>query len=92
MNIKTFFLVFLTIFMMELGDKTQISILNFATSLKSPFWVFLGAILALGTSTLLAVLIGANLFRLIPLRLLRFISGGIFILLGILIILREITH
>lgn len=92
MNIKTFFLVFLTIFMMELGDKTQISVLNFAASLKSPFWVFLGALLALGTSTLLAVLIGDNLFRLIPLRLLRFISGGIFILLGILIILREITH
>ncbi|MEO0097407.1 MAG: TMEM165/GDT1 family protein [candidate division WOR-3 bacterium] len=92
MNIKMFFLIFLTIFMMELGDKTQLSILNFAASVKSPFLVFLSAILALGISTLLAVLIGDNLFRLIPLRLLRFISGGIFILLGILIIIKEINR
>uniref|UniRef100_A0A7V3ZW22 GDT1 family protein n=1 Tax=candidate division WOR-3 bacterium TaxID=2052148 RepID=A0A7V3ZW22_UNCW3 len=90
MNLKVFFLVFSTVFLMELGDKTQLAILNFAASLKPSWLVFLGGILALIISSFLAVLIGNNLFRLIPFKLLRFLSGGIFILLGILIIYKEI--
>lgn len=74
---------------MEIDDKTQLAILNFAVSLKSMDSIS-GAIWALVVSSFLAVSIGSNLFRLIPLKLLRFVSVGIFILLGILTIYKKV--
>lgn len=49
---------FLTIFLAEMGDKTQLSTLLLAAESGKPWLVFLGAALALISTTLVGVVIG----------------------------------
>lgn len=49
---------FLTIFLAEFGDKTQLSTLLMSAESQSPWMVFLGSAVALVTTSLLGVLIG----------------------------------
>jgi putative Ca2+/H+ antiporter (TMEM165/GDT1 family) len=49
---------FLTIFLAELGDKTQVTILLMSAQSQSPLVVFLGAGLALIATSLAGVLLG----------------------------------
>ncbi|MEO5336845.1 MAG: TMEM165/GDT1 family protein [Magnetospirillum sp. WYHS-4] len=75
--------VFASVFLAELGDKTQLATVLFASEGKHhPFAVFLAAAGALVASTALAVLVGtagAKYIEGIPLKL---IAGIGFILLG----------
>ncbi len=58
--IFSFFTVFLSVFLAELGDKTQIATLLFAADSKlSPFAVFLASAGALILSSVIAVLAGS---------------------------------
>ncbi|MEA5000464.1 MAG: TMEM165/GDT1 family protein [Endomicrobiaceae bacterium] len=81
--IGAFFAIFLSVFLAELGDKTQIATLMFATDSKlSPFMVFLAAGGALLLSSAIAVLAGTfakTYLSQIPLKL---ISGFVFVLIG----------
>jgi putative Ca2+/H+ antiporter (TMEM165/GDT1 family) len=77
-----------TIFLSELGDKTQIATLSFASAGSSRWVVFAGASLALISTSALAVLIGEGLGRLVSPLLLRRLAGVLFIALGILFFLR----
>ena len=78
------FTIFLSVFLAELGDKTQIATLLFATNSKlSPTMIFLASAGALVLSSAIAVLAGTcakTYFQYIPLKL---IAGIIFILIGI---------
>ena len=49
---------FLTIFLAELGDKTQLATLLMSAESQSPWIVFLGASTALVTTSLLGVMVG----------------------------------
>jgi len=84
--IRAFFTAFLTIFLAELGDKTQLATLALAAR-EGRFWpVFLGAALALVLATALGAAAGKFLGDLLPLRTIRIISGALFVLLGLLIL------
>lgn len=78
------FTIFLSVFLAELGDKTQIATLLFATNSKvSPIAVFIASAGALILSTAIAVLAGTfakTYLQHIPLKL---ISGIVFILIGV---------
>ncbi len=78
-----FFAVFLSVFLAELGDKTQIATLLFASNVKlSPFMVFLASAGALVLSSAIAVLAGTaakSYLHTVPIKL---ISGCVFVLLG----------
>ena len=80
----TMFMIFLSIFLAELGDKTQIATLLFATDSKvSPFQIFLASAGALVVASAIAVLAGTfakTYLQQIPLKL---ISGICFILIGL---------
>ncbi|TNE37137.1 MAG: TMEM165/GDT1 family protein [Alphaproteobacteria bacterium] len=81
---KPLLVIFVTVFLAELGDKTQLATLLFATDGKlSPLLVFVAAAGALIASTAIAVLVGnfaqAHLERL-PLEL---IAGTGFVLIGL---------
>lgn len=84
MNLKALLGVFWSVFLAELGDKTQIATLCFASQkgLK-PGEVFLAAASALILSSLLAVLLGVRFGRLLPYGAVRFVSGAVFLGIGI---------
>lgn len=76
--------VFGTVFLAELGDKTQLATLLFASGgAMSPLAVFLAASLALVASTALAVLLGAAVGGLLNPRWLAYVAGAGFVIIGL---------
>jgi len=75
--------IFISIFLAELGDKTQIAAVLFATDQeRSPYTVFIAASLALIASTALAVLLGSFLSKYLVDFPLKLIAGIGFIAIG----------
>ena len=66
MDWKIFGTAFLTLFLAELGDKTQLAVITMTASTESKISVFLGASLALITVTLLGVMFGGVLSQYVP--------------------------
>lgn len=83
---KTFVAAYVTIFLAELGDKTQLATLSLAAGggRGAKLMVFLGSALALCTTSALAVLAGEALSRAIRPEVLRKLAGVTFLLLGVL--------
>jgi putative Ca2+/H+ antiporter (TMEM165/GDT1 family) len=83
MNLKMLLAVFSTVFIAELGDKTQLAtILIAADKEMSRIAVFLAASCALVLACLLAVLLGSQSSRWVSPRTLKIIAGVGFVLLG----------
>lgn len=81
---KTLWIVFFSVFIAELGDKTQLATLMFSTNQQMNKWgVFAASSLALILSSLLAVLVGSQLSHWINPGILRLIAGIGFIAIGI---------
>ena len=75
--------IFAAVFIAELGDKTQLATLLFASDRDlNPFQVFFAAALALIVSTGLAVLIGNQAARYLDMVPLKLIAGLAFIAIG----------
>jgi putative Ca2+/H+ antiporter (TMEM165/GDT1 family) len=75
---------FLAIFVAELGDKTQLATLSLTAGARSRLSVFIGAALALITTSAIAVLAGDVVARWVSPRTLQRIAGVVFIALGAL--------
>ena len=76
--------VFVSVFIAELGDKTQLATLLFATDHSiGKVGVFLAASAALVTSTLLAVLLGDSITRVVSEHTLKIAAGLAFIGVGV---------
>ncbi len=82
---KIFWLTFITLFLAELGDKTQLSVILLTSKTKSAVWVFAGAATALVLVTLLGVLFGDVLLRYVPEKILKKVAALAFVTIGILI-------
>ena len=75
--------IFLTVFLAELGDKTQLATLLFATDKQHhPAMVFAAAALALIASTAIAVGLGVLAERHLAIIPLKLIAGIGFVLIG----------
>ncbi|NLT41134.1 MAG: TMEM165/GDT1 family protein [Anaerolineae bacterium] len=85
MDWKVMLSTFALLFVAELGDKTQLAVINMTAKHKSPIPVFLGALLALGLVTFIGVAFGEALTRLVPTNVLKRISAVFFVLMGVLI-------
>ncbi len=86
---KTFFVVFGTVFVAELGDKTQLATFLFASQKgMNKVIVFLGAALALTTTSLIGVALGDYVAKFVSPNLMKTIGGILFIILGIFMIAR----
>ena len=84
MDVKLLMVVFATVFLAELGDKTQLATMLFATKQSvSLLTIFVGASLALMTSTGLAVIGGSLISQHVDPRYLSYVAGAGFILIGI---------
>jgi putative Ca2+/H+ antiporter (TMEM165/GDT1 family) len=79
-----------SIFLAELGDKTQLATLCFATGKNTLLPVFIGSSLALVTSSFLASLLGSTLTRALPIRWVHLAAGLAFIVIGALLVVRTI--
>ena len=79
---------FTTLFLAEMGDKTQLAVLSLAASTKQPLAVFIGAACALLAVTAIGVLVGEGVSRIVPAWLIQkaaalaFIAIGLFMFLG----------
>ena len=84
MDAKLFIAVFGTVFLAELGDKTQLATMLFATRQSvSLVTIFIGASLALIVSTGLAVVGGSVISQFVDPKYLSYAAGAGFILIGI---------
>ncbi|NJE09471.1 TMEM165/GDT1 family protein [Thermococcus sp. MAR1] len=77
--------IFFAIFLAELGDKTQLATMAFASRYG---WkvAFMGAILGLAAVNLIGALLGDKLGDMVPLEIVHKFAGAIFIVFGILMI------
>jgi len=86
--LKALLMVFLSVFLAELGDKTQLATLLFAADQSLNRWaVFAAASTALILSSLIAVLIGAQISRFISPLSLRMMAGLGFVAIGLWMLL-----
>jgi putative Ca2+/H+ antiporter (TMEM165/GDT1 family) len=73
---------FAAVFIAELGDKTQLATLSFASSGQSRLSVFVGSALALVATSAIAVVGGEALTRVVPPLVLQRLAGVAFVLIG----------
>lgn len=83
MDWKLALTAFGTVFLAELGDKTQLATLAFATTGRSRWAVFIGAACALVVTSAIAVLAGEAVARAVPPILLKRASGVAFVVIGL---------
>lgn len=88
MDWKLFTATFGTIFLAELGDKTQFAAIAASAQSKSVTEILLAVVLALGLAGTLGVLAGKVLSQYLNPEYLRWISGVMFIGMGLWILLR----
>jgi putative Ca2+/H+ antiporter (TMEM165/GDT1 family) len=86
MDWKVFGTAFITLFLAELGDKTQLAVITMSAKTDSKVAIFLGASLALVLVSLLGVLVGGVLSQYIPTEWLQRIVAVGFIVIGLLML------
>ena len=83
MDVKLFLTVFATLFVAELGDKTQLATLLYAAKAENPKWtVFAASASALVLTSALGVLAGAAISSRLDPRVLSWIAGLGFMAIG----------
>ncbi len=83
MDFRFFATVFATVFLAELGDKTQLATFLYAAdATRSKTTVFLGAASALVVTSLIGVVLGSVVAEYVSARLLARLAGAGFIALG----------
>ncbi len=81
--------VFVAIFLAELGDKTQLTTIAFASKYG---WktAFLGAILGLAAVNFIGALLGDAIGEVLPMELIHKGAGVLFIVFGVLMLLGKL--
>jgi putative Ca2+/H+ antiporter (TMEM165/GDT1 family) len=89
LDAKILLTVFTTVFIAELGDKTQLATLLFAADRDvSKLTVFLGASLALVAASAIGVLAGGLISQYVSEKYLHYVAGAGFIGIGIWTLLK----
>ena len=81
--LSIFITTFTTIFIAELGDKTQIATLMLSAESGKPIIVFIGSALALISSSVVGVLVGKWLSKTISPSKFEFFTGFLMIIISI---------
>ena len=82
MLLTLLFTTFITVFLAELGDKTQLTTITLSSTTNKPLAVFIGSSTALILATLLGALAGSSIANLIPAFILKLLSGIVFLFIG----------
>ena len=90
MDWKPFVSTFTLLLLAELGDKTQLAVISQAAKFNSPWLVWAGGAAALIIVSGLGVLLGQVCADCLPRDLIRWLAGGAFVVMGVLMLLRVI--
>ena len=82
---------FLTIFIAELGDKTQLATLTMSGTSKKPLAVFLGSSSALVLASLVGALAGGSISNFVHEIILKSIASITFFIIGIRLFINSFT-
>ena len=82
---------FLTIFIAELGDKTQLATLTISGTSNKPLAVFLGSSTALVFASLIGALAGGSISNFVPEIILKSIASLTFFIIGIKLFINSFT-
>ena len=74
---------FLTVFIAELGDKTQLATLTISGTSNKPLAVFIGSASALVLASLLGALTGGSISTFLPEVVLKSLASLTFLIIGI---------
>jgi putative Ca2+/H+ antiporter (TMEM165/GDT1 family) len=89
MDLQLFATVFASVFLAELGDKTQLATLLFAAEADNPkLTVFVASAMALVLTSAIGVLAGATLLQIVNPRALSIVAGLGFVAIGLWTVLR----
>jgi putative Ca2+/H+ antiporter (TMEM165/GDT1 family) len=89
MDVRLLTTVFTTVFLAEIGDKTQLATMLYAGESAEKKWtVFLGSAAALVVASGLGVFVGAKLGPLVDPAKLRWVAGLGFVAIGVWTMLR----
>ena len=92
MLLTLLFTTFFTLFLAEMGDKTQLTTITLSSTTNKPIAVFIGSSLALILATLLGALAGGSISNLIPAFLLKLLSGIVFLIIGINLLAQSLSE
>ena len=81
---------FLTVFIAELGDKTQLATLTISGTSNKPLAVFLGSSSALVLASLLGALTGGSISTFLPEILLKAIASLTFLIIGLRLLINSL--
>ena len=82
---------FLTVFIAELGDKTQLATLTLSGTSNKPLAVFLGSSSALVLASLLGALTGGSISSFLPEVLLKALASSAFLIIGLRLFINSLA-
>lgn len=85
MDWKLFLTTFATLFVAELGDKTQLACMLMTAETRKPWTVFLGSSLALVTVSFLGVMLAGFVCQYISPNIIKKVAAVAFMFMGVLI-------
>ena len=90
MDWKVILATFGAVFFAELADKTQLVGITMAAKTGKPLSVWLGSVSAYIVVTIISVFLGAILAKFIKPEMMRYIGASLFIIIGVLMLLKTI--
>ena len=91
MILSLLFSTFITVFIAELGDKTQLATLTISGTSKRPLAVFIGSASALVFASFLGALAGGSISTFVPEVYLKSIALVTFFILGVKLLINSFT-
>lgn len=88
-KLPDFLKAFLIFFLAETGDKTQIATFSLSMTYENPALVWVGASFGMFLPNLIIVLVGYQLVKRIPLKYAKYLTGGIFIAIGVFVLIEH---
>ena len=89
MDWKLFATAFGSVFLAEIGDKTQLAAFALSGGASSKWAVFFGASLALIAATAVAVLAGGVVERYVPVHWIKRGAGVLFVAIGVVLLVTQ---
>ena len=89
MDLTLLISTFLTVFLAELGDKTQLATVALSGTSDRPLAVFLGSASALVLASLLGAMAGGSVASVVPTELLQLIASMGFLIIGTRLLLQS---